>query len=154
MINLYTDGSWARGTGGWAALAITSDPFVIAGGAAETTNNRMELTAVIEGLSRIDPNEPVVIYTDSKYVMDGYTEWLPKWMANDWKANSGGEVANKDLWLKFYELGKGRYLQFVWVKAHSKNINTQYMGNNMVDQFATMIRKEYSRERKKQNRGK
>ena len=98
-MKLYTDGSCLGnpGKGGWAAVCVDENDtlfFKISGGDSHTTNNMMELSAVIRGLERYGSG-PVTVYTDSKYVMDGITKWIHKWKINNWKTSTGGDVKNK-----------------------------------------------------------
>jgi len=110
MIEIYTDGSCLGnpGPGGWAAKCY--DPEFVHSKVEFTssTNNIMEMTAVIRALEKcIEINEnDVIIYTDSKYVKMGLTEWYKKWVSNGWKTSTGGDVANKSLWVRLLELIK------------------------------------------------
>ena len=101
-INLYTDGSCLGnpGPGGWAYVLEWGDYRILgADGMAETTNNRQELYAVIYGLERIeDKSRPVIVYSDSEYVVKGVSQWLARWKANGWKNARKREVVNRDLW--------------------------------------------------------
>ena len=121
-MKLYTDGSCLGnpGTGGWAAICVTDGDsvfFRVAGGDTHTTNNIMELTAVIRGLERYGGG-PVKIYTDSKYVMDGITKWIKGWKRNGWKTSTGSDVKNKCLWEQLDALVT-EFVTFEWVKAHN-----------------------------------
>lgn len=116
-MKIYTDGSCLGnpGPGGWACVHET---FKICGGETDTTNNRMELTAVIRALER---NPSVTIVTDSKYVKDGIEKWIHVWKQRDWKTSSGGNVKNQDLWKKLDKLVTFG-TQWEWVKAHNGDI--------------------------------
>ena len=107
MIEIYTDGSCLHnpGPGGWAAKCYDPE-FTLEGGFRASTNNIMEMTAVIRALEKcIELNERnVIIYTDSKYVKLGLTEWSKKWVSNGWKTSTGNDVANKELWVRLLEL--------------------------------------------------
>lgn len=121
-MKLYTDGSCLGnpGRGGWAAIAVNDEnnpDFKVAGGDTHTTNNIMELTAVIRGLERYGGGS-VVVYTDSKYVMDGITKWINGWKKNGWKTSTGGQVKNKSLWEQLDKLVTP-FVSFQWVKAHN-----------------------------------
>ena len=109
MIEVYTDGSCLHnpGPGGWAAKCYDPE-FVVEGGFHTSTNNIMEMTAVIRALEKcIELDElEAVIYTDSRYVKMGLTEWCKKWVANGWYTAAGGEVKNKVLWVRLLELMK------------------------------------------------
>jgi ribonuclease HI len=123
-INLYTDGSCLGnpGAGGWAYVLEWGDYRIYgADGMANTTNNRQELYAVIYGLERIeDKSKPVVVYTDSNYVVKGATEWLTKWKANGWRNSRRKEVVNRELWEHLDQLlSKFDSVTFKWIKAHN-----------------------------------
>ena len=124
MIEIYTDGSCLTnpGNGGWAAI-INQDGKVkkISGSEKNTTNNRMELMAPINALKKIDPNKDIEIYTDSKYVKQGITEWIYKWMKNNWKTSKKENVKNKELWIELYDLTKSLKIEWKWIKAHDGN---------------------------------
>ncbi len=122
-IEIFTDGACSGnpGAGGWGAILRCRDTEKeLSGAAPETTNNRMELTAVIEALSALKKECNITLYTDSRYVMDGITKWLPNWKNNNWKtANKKSEVKNIDLWQKLDSLIKGHEIRWVWVKGHN-----------------------------------
>ena len=124
MIEIYTDGSCLTnpGSGGWAAI-INNDGNIkkISGNEKETTNNRMELLAPINALKEIDSNSQIIIYTDSQYVKRGITEWINKWINNNWQTSKKGNVKNKDLWIELYNLNKSLDVKWNWVKAHAGN---------------------------------
>ena len=124
MIKIYTDGSCLSnpGNGGWAAIIIKDDKITeISGNEKNTTNNRMELLAPISALSKIEDKENIEIYTDSKYVKQGITEWINNWKSNGWKTSKKEDVKNKDLWTKLDELNNSLDVQWNWVKAHAGN---------------------------------
>ena len=121
-MNMYTDGSCLGnpGVGGWAAICVSDKDnvfFKVAGSDSHTTNNIMELTAVIRGLERYGSG-PVKVYTDSKYVMDGITKWIKGWKRNGWKTSTGGTVKNRSLWEQLDKLVT-EFVTFEWVKAHN-----------------------------------
>lgn len=123
-MELYTDGSCLKnpGCGGWAC--VTKNKFQICGGDKETTNNIMELTAVINGLEKcLDIGEhEVTVFTDSKYVKNGITQWIHSWISNNWMTSQNQPVKNKKLWKKLYEISKKiNSLKWEWVKAHDGN---------------------------------
>ena len=123
-INLYTDGACSGnpGPGGWAfILEYKNVQKEMSGAEKFTTNNKMELLAVIEGLKVI--KEPCIInlYSDSQYVIKSINEWLSGWIAKGWK-NSSGEVKNKELWQLYVELAKQHVIKGIWVKAHNGHI--------------------------------
>ena len=122
MIKVYTDGSCLvnPGKGGWAAIIINeSGRIEIKGSKKNTTNNQMELTAPIMALKKIPQGSKVQIFTDSKYVKSGITEWIHNWKKNGWKTANKKEVKNKYLWTKLDDLSKSFDIEWIWVKAHS-----------------------------------
>ena len=124
MIKIYTDGSCIgnHGKGGWAAIIFKNNEKKILKGSKDiTTNNQMELTATIKALEYISTKDKIQIYTDSKYVKQGITEWITKWKINGWKTSKKEEVKNKDLWLELDNLTSKNSIEWVWVKAHSDN---------------------------------
>ena len=124
MIKIYTDGSCIGnpGKGGWAAIIFNNNEKKILKGSKDlTTNNQMELTATIKALEYNSTKDKIQIYTDSKYVKQGITEWITKWKINGWKTSKKEEVKNKDLWLELDNLTSKNSIEWVWVKAHSDN---------------------------------
>ena len=124
MIKIYTDGSCIGnpGKGGWAAIIFKNNEKKILKGSKDlTTNNQMELTATIKALEYISTKDKIQIYTDSKYVKQGITEWITKWKINGWKTSKKEEVKNKDLWLELDNLTSKNSIEWVWGKAHSDN---------------------------------
>ena len=121
-IEVFTDGACRGnpGLGGWGVLIeyenITKEYF---GGEKNTTNNKMELKAAIEGLKILKEACEVNITTDSKYVMDGITSWINNWKKNNWKNASKKDVKNKDLWIELYKLNQSLNVKWNWVKAHA-----------------------------------
>lgn len=115
---IYTDGACKGnpGKGGWGALLTGGEkPLEIFGGASRTTNNRMEITAVIEAFKRLTQKGlSVKIVTDSNYIVKGMTEWLPKWLRKDFK-----DVKNADLWKELVDLSSQHTVEWVWVKGHA-----------------------------------
>ena len=124
MIKIYTDGSCLNnpGDGGWAAI-INDDGKIlkISGSEKSTTNNKMELMAPISALKRINKDKKIEIYTDSKYVKLGITEWIHKWTENNWQTSKKQDVKNKKLWVELYGLTKSFQINWIWVKAHAGN---------------------------------
>lgn len=124
MIKIYTDGSCLNnpGNGGWAAIINDNETIKkISGSVKDTTNNKMELTAPIMALQEIDKNNEIEIYTDSQYVRLGITEWIHKWIKNNWQTSKKELVKNKELWMQLYELTKSYKIKWIWVKAHAGN---------------------------------
>ena len=122
MIKIYTDGSCMSnpGNGGWAAIInINGKIKKISGNEKNTTNNRMELMAPINALKNINSKDPIEIFTDSKYVKNGITEWINTWVLNNWKTSKKENVKNKDLWLELHKLNQSLNVKWNWVKAHA-----------------------------------
>ena len=122
MIKIYTDGSCIDnpGKGGWAAIIFMNNKkIVIKGNKKNTTNNQMELMAAIEALKKISTGQEVQIYTDSKYVKLGITEWIEKWSQNNWKTSSKQKVKNLELWTELNEISKKHKIEWFWVKGHA-----------------------------------
>ncbi len=134
MIEIYTDGACKGnpGPGGWGALLKWGGhEKELWGGEALTTNNRMELTAVIEALRAVRRREPVTVHTDSQYVQRGVTEWLKSWKARGWKTADRKPVKNVDLWQQLDELLVGHDIRWRWVRGHSG-----HDGNERADALA------------------
>ena len=124
MIKIYTDGSCLEnpGNGGWAAIIIDDGKKTqIKGSKKNTTNNQMELLAPIEALKKIPKGSEVQIFTDSKYVKSGITEWIHNWKKNGWKTANKQKVKNKDLWVELDLLSNQFDIKWNWVKAHSND---------------------------------
>lgn len=122
-VTLYTDGACSGnpGPGGWAAILLwRGKEKVLSGGEELTTNNRMELTAVIRGLEALKEPCLVTVYSDSRYVVEAMTEgWALGWRARGWKRRGSGEAKNPELWARLLELGEIHRLRWVWVKGHT-----------------------------------
>ena len=124
MIKIYTDGSCLNNPGDGGLAAIINDDgeiLKISGSEKNTTNNKMELMAPINALKKINKDKIVEIYTDSKYVKLGITEWIHKRTKNNWQTSKKEDVKNKELWLELYELTKSFEISWVWIKAHVGN---------------------------------
>ena len=124
MIKIYTDGSCLKnpGNGGWAAIInVDNEIKKISGNVKDTTNNKMELMAPIKALQEIKKQQPIEIYTDSQYVKLGITDWIHKWIKNNWQTSKKEPVKNKELWMELYELTKSHKIRWIWVKAHVGN---------------------------------
>jgi len=122
MIKIYTDGSCIEnpGNGGWAAIIfMNNEKIAITGNKKNTTNNQMELMAAIEALKKIPTGQKVQVYTDSKYVKLGITEWIEKWSQNNWKTSSKQKVKNLELWTELNEISKKHKIEWFWVKGHA-----------------------------------
>ena len=134
MIKIYTDGSCLEnpGNGGWAAIIIDDGKKTqIKGSKKNTTNNQMELLAPIEALKKIPKASKIEIFTDSKYVKSGITEWIHNWKKNGWKTADKQPVKNKELWEELDLLANEFEISWNWVKAHSTD-----KLNNEVDLIA------------------
>jgi ribonuclease HI len=134
VIDIYTDGACRGnpGPGGWAALLIMGTHEKELNGAEKhTTNNRMELTAVIRALEALKRPVKARIYTDSEYVRRGISEWLPGWKARGWRTAERKPVKNQDLWQRLEELSIPHQLEWHWVPGHAG-----VPGNERVDRLA------------------
>ncbi len=135
-IKIYTDGACRGnpGPGGWGVLLRFKDnEKELFGGVNDTTNNRMELTAAIEALKAINKKSSVVLFTDSKYVMQGITEWLPNWKRNGWRTAAKKPVKNADLWQVLDALANQHDIKWQWVKGHNGHPE-----NERADELANM----------------
>lgn len=128
-VEIFTDGACSGnpGIGGWGALLRYKDiEKELSGGEIDTTNNRMELTAVLEALKALKTTCNITLYTDSKYVMCGITEWLENWKKNGWKtSNKKNAIKNIDLWQQLDEIIKHHQIRWVWVKGHNGHIENE-----------------------------
>ena len=135
-VEIYTDGACRGnpGPGGWAALLRTGkNELMVNGAEPDSTNNRMELRAAIEGLATLKRSSVVSITTDSQYVKQGVLSWVEKWKLNGWKTASRKNVKNKDLWQELDELNNMHEVSWYWVKGHSGHAE-----NERVDQAANL----------------
>lgn len=122
FVEIYTDGACSGnpGPGGWGALLrYNGNEKELCGGEGDTTNNRMEMMAVIKALEALKKRSKVKLYTDSKYVMQGITEWIEGWKAKGWKTAAKKPVKNKDLWQEIDALVDQHDVEFLWVKGHA-----------------------------------
>jgi ribonuclease HI len=134
-VQLITDGACLGnpGPGGWAyILRFNGHKREMSGSVKHTTNNRMELTAAIEGLKAIKERCDVEVVTDSEYVKNGITTWIHGWKRNGWKTASKKPVVNQDLWSELDELTSGHKIQWTWTKGHASHED-----NNRCDELAT-----------------
>ncbi len=142
IIEIFTDGACSGnpGPGGWGViLRYRCTEKELSGGAPETTNNRMELTAVIEALKALKRECDVVIHTDSRYVMDGVQQWLPNWKQNGWRtSNKKSPVKNVDLWQELDSLLQKHTIRWIWVKGHNGHEE-----NERVDKLARDFAKSF-----------
>ena len=136
IIKIYTDGACKGnpGPGGWGALILKDNEEIkLNGGQNDTTNNQMELTAVIKALNFFSESSEIEIFTDSKYVMDGITEYIKKWKVNGWKTASKKQVKNSDLWKQLDDLSAQHSISWNWVKGHSG-----HRENDIADELANL----------------
>ena len=135
---VYTDGGCDPnpGPGGWAALIIHGKiRRELSGAEAHSTNNRMELTAAIQALSAIEESAAVKIFTDSQYLQKGISEWMPKWLAKNWRGTSG-PVANQELWKELLAVSGRHMVTWHWLRGHSGHAE-----NERVDYLCRAARK-------------
>jgi ribonuclease HI len=131
---IFTDGACLGnpGPGGYAAvITIAGEEQIIVGRDPTTTNNKMEMTAAIKALEAVSKDLPIVIHSDSQYVIKGATEWLRGWKAKGWRKADGKPVMNQDLWMQMDALLVGRQITWKWVKGHAGHPE-----NERVDQLA------------------
>ncbi len=140
MISIFTDGS-SRGNpgpGGWGAVIVTADSVCELGGAhKESTNNKMELMAVIQGLKKVGEtfvgtNDHIKIYSDSSYVINGITKWIHGWKRNGWMTKTKDDVSNKELWMQLDDVSVGKNVSWEYVGGH-----VGIVGNERCDVIAT-----------------
>jgi ribonuclease HI len=139
MIKIYTDGACKGnpGPGGWGALIIDGDTKnEIYGGESNTTNNRMEIMAVIMALKAIKNKNQITVFTDSTYVQKGINDWIEKWKINGWRTSNRKDVKNKDLWVQLDSLSSQISINWIWVKGHSghpENDRADFLANQGVN---------------------
>ena len=140
IIYIYTDGACKGnpGPGGWGALLIYEGiKKELYGFEPETTNNIMELTAVIESLKSIKRKHPIIITTDSTYVKDGITDWIESWKTNNWRTANKKPVKNKELWVELDSLCALYDITWEWVRGHSghpENEHADYLANKAIEE--------------------
>ncbi|MBR7746576.1 ribonuclease HI [Undibacterium baiyunense] len=135
-IKIYTDGACKGnpGVGGWGAILIAGTrEKELFGGERETTNNRMELMAVIQALQALKRPCEIALYTDSQYVLKGITEWIDGWKAKGWKTAAKAPVKNVDLWQQLDQARQVHKIDWIWVRGHTGDA-----GNERADQLANM----------------
>jgi ribonuclease HI len=133
-VDIFTDGACSGnpGPGGWGAILRSGKhEKEISGGEAATTNNRMEIMAAIRALQSLNKPSVVTIHTDSRYLMDGVTQWMKRWKANGWKTADKKPVKNNDLWLALEEALERHEVSWRWVKGHADHVE-----NNRADALA------------------
>ncbi len=134
IVEIYTDGACRGnpGPGGWGAwLKYAAAEKEMYGGERETTNNRMELMAAIQALEVLNKPCQVKLYSDSKYVLQGITEWMPNWKKRGWKTAAKKPVKNEDLWRRLDSAMQKHEIEWIWVKGHAG-----ILGNEKADQLA------------------
>ena len=134
LVEIYADGACKGnpGPGGWGALLMMGGhEKELCGGERDTTNNRMELTAVISALAALKRPVDIRLYTDSKYVQQGISAWIHNWKKNGWRTSDKKPVKNADLWQQLDQLAAGHRIDWVWVKGHAGN-----PGNERADALA------------------
>jgi ribonuclease HI len=142
-VEIYSDGACRGnpGPGGWGVVLRYGDAEKeLWGGEAETTNNRMELTAVIRGLEGLTRSCPVRVVTDSQYVKNGITRWIHNWRRNGWKTANRKPVKNADLWQELWDQVENHDVTWEWVKGHSghaENERADQLANRGIDELET-----------------
>lgn len=140
IVKIYTDGACLGnpGPGGWAAVVNYKDhEYALTGREAKkTTNNRMELTAVVEALKKFDKLTGVVmeIYTDSQYVKNGITSWIHSWKKNNWRKSDGKPVMNSDLWQELDKYASHHKISWYWVRGHAGHPENEHANNLAQDE--------------------
>ena len=127
-VEIFTDGACSGnpGPGGWGALMrYNGQVRELSGGEAETTNNRMELTAAVEALNALKEPCTVELHTDSKYVMDGISSWIHGWKRNGWKTADRKPVKNAELWQKLDEANRRHKVKWHWVRGHAGHVENE-----------------------------
>lgn len=133
---IHTDGACSNARGGWSAMLQCGDEVLhLAGNEQGTTNNRMELLAVIKALEKLTTSCEVDLFSDSKYVVDGLTSWVKNWKRNNWKTKDGKKVLNVDLWKRALILKEKHKVRLHWVKGHNGTPE-----NEAVDSLAQLLR--------------
>ena len=138
-IIIYTDGACSGnpGAGGWGVVVINNtDIEKFNGYEKDTTNNRMELMAAIQGIAKQEIGSKIILYTDSKYVKDGISAWVVNWKKNNWLTSAKKPVKNKDLWERLDTLCESYQVAWKWVRAHQEDFSDETMYNNMADELA------------------
>ena len=135
-VDIYTDGACKGnpGVGGWGAMLVDGGRRrELFGGEAQTTNNRMELTAVIRALEALPERTRARVHTDSTYVQQGISSWIHSWKRKGWRTADGKPVKNQDLWRKLDETAQQHDIEWVWVKGHAG-----HPGNERADELANL----------------
>lgn len=128
MIDIFTDGACSGnpGPGGWGAiLRVDEEEKELFGGEAQTTNNRMEMMAVIEALKALKQPVALRVHTDSQYVQKGISEWIHNWKRRGWKTAGKEPVKNADLWRELDQLASQHTIEWIWVKGHAGHVDNE-----------------------------
>jgi len=144
IVEIWTDGGCRPnpGPGGWAAILKYKGTIrELSGAEADTTNNRMELTAAAEALTALSRPCKVVLHTDSQYLKDGITRWHTGWVRKNWRTAAGDPVKNMDLWRRILDAAKAHEIEWLWVRGHSGNPM-----NERADVLATEAREKLERD--------
>lgn len=162
QIKIYTDGACSakNNIGGWGTLIIYPNDVevVMSGTFPDATNNQMELWAVIEALNYIHDKEninhvAIEVVSDSEYVVNGITDWLPKWRQNGWKSKSKEPVKNRPLWEAIHEMTKDLQIKFTWVRGHAGDANNERVDKLAVNAYKDVIKKKAKDENKDTGKG-
>ena len=141
QVEIFTDGACRGnpGPGGWGALIrIDGDECCLSGATPDTTNNRMELMAAIEGLAYFSQPSTISLTTDSQYVRQGITQWITGWKRNGWRTSNKQPVKNQDLWQQLDALAEKHAVSWFWVKGHSGHVENEradQLANDAIDQM-------------------
>tara|TARA_B100001287_G_scaffold264475_1_gene256368 strand:- start:1081 stop:1521 length:441 start_codon:yes stop_codon:yes gene_type:complete len=139
LVRVFTDGACSGnpGNGGWGVVIVKDNEIGKYNGSEnDTTNNRMELKAAIEGIKLAINGSPLTLYTDSKYVKDGITSWIENWKKNNWLTSSRKPVKNQDLWEQLDALNNEHQILWKWVKGHQIEKSEDSRYNNLADALA------------------
>ena len=139
VIRIFTDGACSGnpGNGGWGVVIIKDKEISKHNGSEnDTTNNRMELKAAIEGIKLAADESAITLYTDSKYVKDGITTWIDNWKKNNWLTSTKKPVKNQDLWQELDKLNEKYQVSWKWVKGHQIEETEDSRYNNLADELA------------------
>jgi len=150
-VELYADGACSGnpGPGGWAAILTnptTGRRLEISGGELNTTNNRMELTAVIEGLRRLKRPSCVRVVTDSRYLVDGMNGWIHGWRRNGWKTADKKPVKNQELWEALSALAREHEIVFEWIRGHEGHAENERCDRMAVEAYRNLMRLQHRRD--------
>jgi ribonuclease HI len=145
-VELYTDGACTGnpGPGGWGAVLVnpsTGQRLELSGSDPATTNNRMEMMAVIEGLRRLKRPTKVRVLTDSRYVVDGMTSWIHSWRRNGWQTSGKKPVKNRELWEELIRLSEQHDLAFEWIQGHSGHPENERCDELAVQAYGKYLKK-------------